>query len=114
MEELLNTCESIRESLETLYNLTDEEREEREERGEESDIREWLDGAPDIEYTISSRGDYLGACVWVCIGGLNVWIDTRNCEIRGAWGSERAGIWFPYEICDEIDSYMEEMYLSIK
>lgn len=114
MEELLNTCKSIREDLETLYNLTDEEREAREERGEESGIWEWLADALDIEYTISSRGDYLGARVWVCLGGPNVWIDTRNHEIRGAWGSERAETWLPSEICDEIDSYMEEMYLSIK
>lgn len=114
MEKLLNTCESIRKDLETLYNLTDEERKEREERGEETDIWEWLDGALNIEYTISGCGDYLSARVWVRLGGPNVWIDTRNYEIRGAWGSKRAETWLPSEICNEIDSCMEEKYLSLK
>ena len=39
----------------------------------------------DIEYTISSEGEYLGARLLVAFGGPNIWIDTRRQIVEGAW-----------------------------
>lgn len=116
MKELKEMCERIREELEELYsnNWTDEEREEREEAGEACDMYDYFSDVLDVEYTISSRGEYLGATVWVTIGGPSIWINTRYNEIRGRWGSESVDIWLPGEIAAEIDEIFEENYNCIK
>ena len=116
MMELKRMCENIREELEQLYNndWTDEERDQRQEDGEPCDLLDYFSDALDIEYTISSRGDYLGASIWVTIGGPSIWIDTRENEIKGRWGSDAVNIWLPSEISNEIDNIFEEYYNSIK
>lgn len=116
MKELKEMLESIRGELEELYNgnWTDEEREEREENGDPCDLYEYFYDVLDIEYTISSRGDYLGASIWITLGGPNIWIDTRENEIKGRWGSDAVNIWLPSEISNEIDAIFEEYYNCIK
>jgi hypothetical protein len=46
----------------------------------------YLSNVPDIEYTVSRRGEYLGALVLAACGGPNIYIDTREKEVRGRWG----------------------------
>ena len=48
--------------------------------------------------------------VWITLGGPNIWIDTAEREIKLAWGGERESIYLDSDICDEIDSYFEEIY----
>lgn len=70
---------------------------------EEHDRAEWgrpcaghyLSNVPDIEYTVSRWGEYLGTKVYVSIGGPTIWISTRRKEVRGRWG----------------DDYVERLYL---
>lgn len=116
MKELKRMCENIREELEQLYNneWSDEEREQREEDGEPCDMGEYFNDCLDVEYTISSRGEYLGASVWVTIGGPSIWIDTRDNEIKGRWGSDAVDIRLPSEIANEIDNVFEEYYNCVK
>lgn len=42
----------------------------------------------DIEYRCSSSGDYLGARVYVTLGGPTIWIETDFGRVCGAWGAE--------------------------
>ena len=51
---------------------------------------EYLSDMLDIEYTINSNGDYLGARILVAFGGPNIWIDTRHCKVDGYWWGDEA------------------------
>ena len=116
MKELQTMCENIREELEMLYSndWSDDEREQREQDGEPCNLYDYFSDVLDIEYTISSRGEYLGASIWVAIGGPSIWIDTRENEIKGRWGSDAINIWLPSEIANEIDNVFEEYYSYMK
>jgi hypothetical protein len=116
MNELKKYVDGIRDELKALYELdiTDEEREEREENGEPCSLYDYFNDVLDIEYTIDSRGEYLGARVYVTLGGPNVWIDTREGYVKGAWGTDRAESWIPSEINDEINDIFREYYESIR
>jgi len=59
------------------------------EVGEMSAI-DYLSDALDIEYTVSSSGDFLGARVLVAFGGPNIWIDTRQSRVEGYWWGSKA------------------------
>lgn len=114
--ELQNYVEGIRDDLKKLFEAeyTDEERENMEESGEAYDLYSYFADALDIEYTIDSRGEYLGAKIFVTLGGPNVWVDTRMGEVSGAWGCDRASAWLPSEICEEIDSIFSEYYACLR
>lgn len=116
MKELVKMLKSIKEELTALHeaNFTDEERERREANGEPCDLYDYFSDVLDVEYTVSSRGDYLGASLWVTLGGPNIWIDTRRQNIMGAWGSDRAEFWLPSEVCSAIDEIFEESYNLLK
>ena len=112
--ELRTYCEGIREDIKSLYDLTPDEIERREDEGESSSLLDYFADALDVEYTIDSRGEYLGCRVFVTLGGPNVWVDTRRGEVGGAWGTDRESVWLPSEICDEIDGIFCEAYECIK
>ena len=46
---------------------------------------DYISDALDIEYTVSSAGEYLGARILVAFGGPNIWIDTRHNRVDGHW-----------------------------
>ena len=116
MKELRNYVDSIRDDLNKLYesDFTDEEREAAEENGEAYDLYTYFADALDIEYTISSRGDFLGARIAVALGGPNIYIDTREGYVKGYWGTDREEAWIPSEICEEINGIMEEYYDMVR
>lgn len=110
--ELRSYVDRIRDEIKALYeaDYTDEEREELEENGEAYDLYSYFSGVLDYEYTISSTGEYLGAKIWVTLGGPNVCIDTREGYVKGAWGCDREEACIPSEICEEIDGIFFEFY----
>ena len=111
MTDLEYNVKGALEELKELYDLTPEEAEEREERGEIASFGDWLNAeALDIEYTVNAHGEYLGAAVWVTVGGPSVWVDTRHGRIEGRWGTERAEIWLPSEICEALDECLADCY----
>ena len=116
MKELQNYVDGIAADLRKLYEHepTNEERERAEETGEACDLYTYFSDALDIEYTISSRGDYLGARIAVALGGPNIYIDTREGYVKGYWGTDRAEAWIPSEISEEIDGFMEEYYDMVR
>lgn len=114
--DLQKYVDGIAADLRKLYEAdpTDEEREAAEENGDACDLYSYFDDVLDIEYTISSRGDYIGARIAVALGGPNIYIDTREGYVKGYWGTDRADAWIPSEICEEIDSIMEEYYDMVR
>lgn len=91
------------------YNEQREQLKEIERIGASS-LLEYFDDCLDIEYTIDSRGDYIGVCIWVGIGGPNIWIDTRDRAVKLAWGSDKAEWGIRSDTADEIDEIFEEHY----
>jgi hypothetical protein len=114
--DLQKYVDGIAADLRKLYEAdpTDEEREAADENGEDCDLYSYFSDVLDIEYTISSRGDYLGARIAVALGGPNIYIDTREGYVKGYWGTDRAERWIPSEICEEIDGIMEEYYDMVR
>lgn len=105
--ELRKYLENIREELENIHNGTTTETND---DGEKVTMWDYFTDVLDYEYTVSSRGNMLGVTVYITLGGPNVWIDTRRQEIAGAWGADRAEIWLPDEIRNEIESIFQEMF----
>ena len=46
----------------------------------------------------------MGCRLAVALGGPNVYVNTREGEVQGYWGSDRASAWLPSEICEEINA----------
>ena len=46
---------------------------------------DYLENCLDIEFTISSRGEYIGARILVAFGGPSIWINTRHNQVEGYW-----------------------------
>lgn len=114
--DLRKYVDGIAADMRRLYEAdpTDEEREAAEENGDACDLYSYFTDVLDIEYTISSSGDYLGARIAVALGGPNIYIDTREGYVKGYWGTDREEAWIPSEICEEIDSIMEEYYDMVR
>jgi hypothetical protein len=51
---------------------------------------DYLEDALDIEYIVSSKGEYLGARVLVAFGGPNIWVNTRTHTVEGHWWGDSA------------------------
>ena len=116
MKELQNYVDGIRADLVKLYEAeyTEEEREAMEENGEAYNLYSYFADALDVEYTVNSLGEYIGARIFVTLGGPNVWVDTRDGVVGGAWGCDRATAWLPSEVCEEIDSIFSEYFACLR
>lgn len=55
---------------------------------------DYIKDALDIEYVVDGQGEYLGARVLVAFGGPNIWINTRQGVIEGAWWDESCTVSF--------------------
>lgn len=51
---------------------------------------DYLADALDIEYIVSSKGEYLGARVLVAFGGPNIWVNIRTHTVEGHWWGDSA------------------------
>lgn len=105
--DLFEYVKRIRDELEAVYNGTTNETNE---DGEPVTMWDYFADPLDYEFTANSSGEYIGVRVYVTLGGPNIWVDTRCSEIAGAWGSDRADIWLPSEIAEEIDEIFAEYY----
>ena len=82
------------------------------DEGEEPTVYDWLNEQLDVEYVVSSPGEYLGARILACCGGPTIWIDTRAMEVRGYWGSDT----FTWGFSDglDLDEYLEELWEELQ
>lgn len=69
---------------------------------------DYLSDSLDIEYTISSNGEYLGARILVAFGGPNIWINTRSCKVEGYWWGDEATAGYTDEM--DLHSTCEELW----
>lgn len=69
----------------------------------------YLSDALDMEYTVSSRGDYLGSRVCVTFGGPNIYIDTRNRKVQGYWGGDYVERSYSRDALG-LDDYLEDTF----
>ena len=84
-----------------------------EERGAHKDdvISGWdyVEDSLNIEYMISSEGQYLGARILVAFGGPDIWINTRNQTVEGAWWGDHHTQSYLADAMD-INDACEELY----
>lgn len=81
---------------------------------EKMTLYEYLDNILDVNYTISSRGEYRSASICIACGGPNIYIDTDDAYVKLYWGGTRAQAPISYNVRDEIDAIMEEWYELIR
>lgn len=104
--ELISTCNRIVKEIESgEYEM------------DERDVEKW--GEPcaghylsieyGIEYTVSGRGEYLGALVLVACGGPDIYIDTRENRVRGRWGDDSVELLYINDALD-LDDYLEKEF----
>jgi len=68
---------------------------------------DYLAEALDIEYIVSSKGEYLGARVLVAFGGPNIWVNTRTRTVEGYWWGDSAFATFDDNI--GLDEALQEL-----
>lgn len=95
---------SIAEGL-TSGTVLDENENEDSERFTAFD---YLQDCLDIEYIVSSSGEYRGARVLVAFGGPNIWVDTKRGIVEGAWWGDHATASFTDNI--GLDEALEELW----
>lgn len=76
--------------------------------GEAFSAYDFLEDALDIEYTVTGRGEYLGARVLVAFGGPSIWVNTRSCIVEGAWWGDTARVGFTDTL--GLDDALSEMW----
>jgi hypothetical protein len=76
---------------------------------EERGAFDFLSDVLDIEYTVDSKGLYLGARILVAFGGPNIWINTRTQTVEGRWWNERADAVYANDTLGR-DEALEELW----
>lgn len=112
-----DVLEDIEKRIQTTQDEITEletELESLEEKKDTLSFWDYFNDVLDIEYTIGSSGDYRGVCLMVCCGGPNVYVDTNRGEVWGAWWTDKASVWLPSEICEEINGVFEEYYAATR
>jgi len=99
----------------TLWDADDEVW--RDEDGDEMEVEQLsgyglLNDALDVEYTIGSTGDYLGARVCMTCGGPGIWIDTRRNVVAGYWAGDRVEMSYTDSI--RLDDACEELFREMQ
>ena len=78
--------------------------------GNELSLYDYLNDVLDYEFTIDSRKEYKSSKIWITLGGPNVWIDTAERAVKLAWGTSREEYALDWDVCNEIDEIMQEIY----
>ena len=78
--------------------------------GNQISLYDYLFDVLDYEFTIDSRKEYASAKIWVTLGGPNIWIDTAERAVKLAWGADREEYPLDWDVCNEIDGIMQEIY----
>lgn len=78
--------------------------------GNELSLYDYLADVLDYEFTVDSRKEYKAAKIWVALGGPTVWIDTAERAVKLAWGTDHEEYALNWNICEEIDDVMQEIY----
>nr|DAI40817.1 MAG TPA: TFIIB-TERMINAL DOMAIN, TFIIB, TRANSCRIPTION INITIATION [Caudoviricetes sp.]DAJ55848.1 MAG TPA: TFIIB-TERMINAL DOMAIN, TFIIB, TRANSCRIPTION INITIATION [Caudoviricetes sp.] len=78
---------------------------------DEVNLWDYFEDCPlDIEYTINSDLDYVGARIMIAFGGPNIYINTNNKRVELYWGFSRAEAALSDHAVEAIDAYFEDEY----
>lgn len=78
---------------------------------DEVNIYDYFEDCPlDIEYTINSDLEYVGARIMIAFGGPNIYINTNNKRVELYWWNENAYAALSDRAVEAIDEYFEDMY----
>jgi len=114
MSDLKEHVEHIVYTIENGLSYEDAgQEEEAQERGLEVtdpiDGMDYLMDALDIQFIVNGNKEYLGARVLVAFGGPNIWIDTLNNRVEGAWWRDKATVYYDRD-CMDIDDALRELW----
>ena len=70
---------------------------------------DYLQDVLDIQYIVDSQEEYLGARILVAFGGPNIWIDTLNQRIEGAWWQDKFDAYYDDDAM-AIDDALRELW----
>lgn len=98
-------CKCIAEELEAYASG-----ERLDEDGEPLGLYDYIADALDIQYIVDARRVYRSCRIWVMLGGPNVWIDTEERAVKLTWATDRAEYPISWDVCDEIDRLMDELW----
>lgn len=74
-------------------------------------LDEWIEEeALDIEYTLDGQRNFIGATIYVTLGGPTAWIDTRRQEIVCCWGGQRSTVWLGDVLAGEINERFYDLF----
>ena len=81
--------------------------------GEPLTMWDYVNDALDFEFTVDSRKNYMGAKIYVTLGGPTVWIDAREKTVELRWGTSSATALLSYDATAQLDDTMAEIYGEI-
>lgn len=86
---------------------------------ESSDFWEYLANLDiyNIDFTVTSCSgglEYKSVCIMVACGGPNIYIDTGEGALVGAWGGDREKIYLGNNIINDMNNYFEDYYINFK
>lgn len=64
----------------------------------------------DLEYACNYQGNYLGAKIYLVLGGPNIWYDTRKNSLILEQGANREEYFIKTDTADQIDELFEQRY----
>ena len=77
---------------------------------EKEELYEYFEDPLDIEFRCDARKRFRNVAVMLAFGGPNVYVDTKDREVKCYWGGSRGFAWLPSEVCNEIEEYFEELW----
>ena len=110
-KELLEMCESVVATLDTILNEPESWLEENGYDEDEYALGFWFDNSAlevEVVSSLFSR-NYRGARIYVTFGGPTIWIDTVTHTVNGTWGIDKECVMLYSDVCDMLDDYVSEI-----
>ena len=63
----------------------------------------------DIEYRVGTDNEVRGVELTVGYGGPNLYIDTKDMQVKGYWGGSKATASIDNRVCVQIEEYFEQV-----
>lgn len=97
-QELRAMMKRVRDELTRAWNETyiDED-------GGAVTLMEYLTDALDVDFRVDREKQPMSCRVWLSLGGPDIWIDTEDKAVHGAWGNTRDSVPISCDLADAID-----------
>lgn len=88
-----------------ILDSDDEPTDEMEYRG----MYDFINDAIDIEVIQGLSGDYLGAKLYMTVGGPTIWVYTQTGFVEGRWATDSCSKWVDSDAIDALNEAIEEL-----